>query len=147
MICGVQGSGKSHTVSVMLENMLIANHASLGSLLRPLSGLVLHFGEGGPSAQPCEAARVGVPALSGVRPPEVRVYVSPSSINSMRRVYKRLGSHVQVEPLLFRETELDAEAILSMMAIGSSESAPLYVHVILVRAFVSRTVTFVVDLV
>ena len=50
----------------------------------------------------------------------------------MRAVYSDLGSHVTVEPLMFSEAELDAEAFLSMMAVGSSESAPLYVQMILV---------------
>lgn len=52
----------------------------------------------------------------------------------MRAVYAPLGHRVIVEPLFFSEAELDAEAFLSMMAVGSSESAPLYVQLILVRA-------------
>jgi len=36
-----------------------------------------------------------------------------------------------VEPLLFTEDELDAQAFLSMMAVESSESAPLYMQVLL----------------
>ena len=50
----------------------------------------------------------------------------------MRAVYAPLGSRVTVEPLLFSEAELDAEAFLSMMAVDSSETAPLYVQIILV---------------
>lgn len=50
----------------------------------------------------------------------------------MKAVYAPLGWNVTVEPLLFSEAELDAEAFLSMMAVGSSESAPLYVQIILV---------------
>jgi hypothetical protein len=50
----------------------------------------------------------------------------------MRAVYARLGKNVIVEPLLFHNSELDAAAILSMMAVGSSESAPLYMQIILV---------------
>jgi hypothetical protein len=52
----------------------------------------------------------------------------------MRAVYAPLGHRVIVEPLLFGEDELDAEAFLSMMAVGPSESAPLYVQLILVRS-------------
>jgi len=51
----------------------------------------------------------------------------------MRAVYAPLGPRVIVEPLFFSEAELDAESFLSMMAVGSSESAPLYVQLILVR--------------
>ncbi|EIW82443.1 hypothetical protein CONPUDRAFT_123376 [Coniophora puteana RWD-64-598 SS2] len=131
VVCGVQGSGKSHTVAVLLENMLISSYRQIGTLRRPLSGLVLHFGEGGPNALPCEAAWVGVPTTKGVQTPKVRVYVSRSSLQTMRTVYAPLGEHVTVEPLLFTEEELDAQAFLSMMGVGSSESAPLYMQGIL----------------
>ncbi|KAI6151531.1 hypothetical protein BKA82DRAFT_4100264 [Pisolithus tinctorius] len=110
VVCGVQGSGKSHTVSVLLENMF--------------SGLctfwvVLHFGEGGPASRPCEAAWVGASSQPGVKAPRVKVYVSRSSLNTMKSIYAPLGD------------QLDAQAILSMMAVGSSESAPLYMQIVL----------------
>ena len=50
----------------------------------------------------------------------------------MRRVYSPFGNKVTVEPLLFTENELDAQAFLSMMAVESSDSAPLYMQVFLV---------------
>lgn len=128
------GSGKSHTVSVMLENMFIPNFSAIGSLKKALSGLVLHFGEGGPSSLPSEAAWLSVPSHPGVKAPTVRVYVSHASLNTMRAVYAPLGRRVTVEPLFFTEAELDAQAFLSMMAVGSSDSAPLYVQIILVRS-------------
>jgi hypothetical protein len=55
----------------------------------------------------------------------------------MRRVYAPLGDNVTVEPLYFSESELDAQAFLSMMAVGSSESAPLYVQIVLVSSQVA----------
>ncbi|KAG6331058.1 hypothetical protein ID866_8032 [Astraeus odoratus] len=131
VVCGVQGSGKSHTVSVLLENMFIDGQDSMGCLYQPLSGLVLHFGEGGTGARPSEAAWVGSTSRPGVEPPRVYVYVSRSSLNTMRAVYAPLGERVKVMPLLFNESELDAQAILSMMAVGSSESAPLYIQIVL----------------
>ncbi|KII95332.1 hypothetical protein PLICRDRAFT_169996 [Plicaturopsis crispa FD-325 SS-3] len=131
IVCGVQGSGKSHTVSTLLENMFIPNFPQIGSLQKPLSGLVLHFGEGGPSSRPSEAAWVGVSNAQRIQAPPVRVYVSRSSLNTMKAVYAPLGPNITVEPLLFTEAELDAEAFLSMMAVGSSDSAPLYIQVIL----------------
>ncbi|KIM90985.1 hypothetical protein PILCRDRAFT_59166 [Piloderma croceum F 1598] len=131
IVCGVQGSGKSHTVSVLLESMFIPRCPQIGYLEKPLCGLVLHFGEGGPSSRPCEASWVGVPSFLGVDTPPVRVFVSRSSLNTMKAVYAPLGHRVTVEPLFFSEDELDAEAFLSMMAVGSSESAPLYVQLIL----------------
>ncbi|KZP24515.1 hypothetical protein FIBSPDRAFT_856704 [Athelia psychrophila] len=131
IVCGVQGSGKSHTVSVLLENMFIPSCTPIGALAKPLCGLVLHFGEGGPASRPCEAAWVGVPSFQGVRTPPVRVFVSRSSLNTMRAVYAPLGSGVVVEPLLFSEAELDAEAFLSMMSVSGSDGAPLYIQIIL----------------
>ncbi|KAI0773976.1 hypothetical protein C8Q74DRAFT_1448046 [Fomes fomentarius] len=66
-----------------------------------------------------------------VCPPSVRVYVSKSSLARMKQVYAPLGDKVSVRSLRFSQSELDAQAILSMMAVGSSESAPLYMHSIL----------------
>ena len=72
-------------------------------------------------------------AVEGVRAPAVRVFVSRSSLGTMRKVYSGLGGAVEVQPLRFAEHELDAEAVLSMMAVEDSESAPLYMHRVLVR--------------
>ncbi|KDQ64702.1 hypothetical protein JAAARDRAFT_116727 [Jaapia argillacea MUCL 33604] len=131
IVCGVQGSGKSHTVSVMLENMFIKGCQHVGRLSRPLAGLILYFGEGGEASRPCEAAWVGVSNVPGVKPPSVRVYVPRSSLKTMERIYSPMGPNVTVQPLLFSEAELDAEAFLSMMAVGSSDSAPLYMQMFL----------------
>ncbi|KAI0952581.1 hypothetical protein AcV7_008333 [Taiwanofungus camphoratus] len=131
LVCGVQGSGKSHTVSVILENMLITGYSPIGASQKPLSALVLHFGEGGPSSRPNETAWLGCANLSHVRSPPVTVFVSRSSLQTMKKVYAPLGKNITVEPLLFSGKELDAEALLSMMAVGSSDSAPLYMQTVL----------------
>ncbi|KZT72717.1 hypothetical protein DAEQUDRAFT_805007, partial [Daedalea quercina L-15889] len=134
LVCGVQGSGKSHTVSVMLENMLIPAYSCIGTIRKPLAGLVLHFGEGGPYSQPCEAVWVGLTAgksTGNVKTPRIRVFVSKSSLATMRAVYAPLGKSVTVEPLLFSEEELDSQAFLSMMAIGQSDHVPLYIQIVL----------------
>ncbi|KAI4520458.1 hypothetical protein K525DRAFT_286016 [Schizophyllum commune Loenen D] len=131
IICGVQGAGKSHTVSVLLENMFIAKVPEIGSLAKPLSGLVLHYGEAGASAHPCEAASIGSSTIAGVTPPKIKVFVSPSSLDRMKALYAPLGKNITVLPLLLTETELDAAAILSMMAVGGAEGAPLYIQIIL----------------
>ncbi|KAF8974343.1 hypothetical protein BDZ97DRAFT_1647459 [Flammula alnicola] len=131
IVCGVQGSGKSHTVSTILENMLISGFSPIGSLAKALCGLVLHYGEGGANSLPSEAAWLSASLSSHVIGPPVRVYVSRASLQTMRTVYERFGDKVTVEPLYFQNSELDAAAILSMMAVGSSESAPLYMQIIL----------------
>ncbi|RPD66710.1 P-loop containing nucleoside triphosphate hydrolase protein [Lentinus tigrinus ALCF2SS1-6] len=131
LVCGVQGSGKSHTVSVLLENLFIPDLPSIGSCQRPLSGLVLHYSEGGSGARPCEAAWVACAKAKDIRTPSVRVYVSESSFATIKKVYEPLGKNVKVRRLKFLESELDAQAVLSMMAVGSSDSAPLYMHTLL----------------
>jgi len=134
IVCGVQGSGKSHTVSTMLENMFIPKDLRIGSLSKSLSGLVLHMSDGGADSIPSEAAWLGASTNSSVKVPKVVVYVSPSSLNTMTKVYESLGSGVTVRPLYFTEEELDAQAFLSMMSVGTSEGAPLYVQIILVSS-------------
>ncbi|CCM04868.1 uncharacterized protein FIBRA_07061 [Fibroporia radiculosa] len=131
IVCGVQGSGKSHTVSVILENMLIPHYRPIGRSETALAGLVLHVGEGGPSSLPNETAWLGRTSHPGVQLPRICVFVSPSSLGTMKKIYAPLGSKIEVKPLLFSEKELDAEAILSMMAVGSSDSAPLYIQTVL----------------
>jgi len=116
----------------MLENMLVADCPSTGSLKKALSGLVLHFGEGGPSSLPSEAAWLSTTKRLDITPPTVLVYVSRASLKTMKTVYAPLGERVTVKPLVFTEAELDAQAFLSMMAVGASDSAPLYVQTILV---------------
>lgn len=135
LVCGVQGSGKSHTVSILLENMLIPKYSAIGKLEKPLSGLVLHFGSGGAETQPSEAAFIGNPISPSVKGPRVVVYVSPPSLATMRSVYARVDSNIVVEPLQLGQSELDAKAFLSLMAIYSSESAPLYMQTVLVSLY------------
>lgn len=132
------GSGKSHTVSTILENMLIPNFLPIGSSSKALCGLVLHYGDGGSNSLPSEAAWLSSSLSSHVPGVPVRVYVSRASFQTMKGVYSRFGEDkVTVKPLYFQNSELDAAAILSMMAVGSTESAPLYMHIILVQCILS----------
>ncbi|KAG8690786.1 hypothetical protein FRC11_009141 [Ceratobasidium sp. 423] len=126
-------SPQSHTVGVLLENMLLQPDPRFGHTQKPLSGLVLHYGEGSSTTRtPCEAAHIALCTDSSVTAPPVRVYVSPASLNTMKAVYAPLGSGVTVEPLYFAEEELDAQAFLSIMAVsGGSDGAPLYMQIIL----------------
>jgi hypothetical protein len=78
-ICGSQGSGKSHTLSCMLENCLIKSEAN--ELPRPLTGLVFHYDTfisdfGG---SPCEAAY-----LSSNSSIKVRVLCSPTNFQTVQ---------------------------------------------------------------
>lgn len=78
-ICGSQGSGKSHTLSCMLENCLIPSKA--GRLPNPLTGLVFHYDSfiSDSVGSPCEAAFLS--SHSGV---DVRVLCAPTNIHTIR---------------------------------------------------------------
>jgi hypothetical protein len=115
--------------------MFVTGCNALGRLVNPLSGLVLHVGETGACSAPCEAAYVSVSVIDNAQPPPVRVYVVPSSLNRMKKVYGHLESNLEVKPLLFSESELDAAAFLSLMAVSSSDNAPLYMQTVLVRKY------------
>ncbi|KAG8885148.1 hypothetical protein FRB97_001966 [Tulasnella sp. 331] len=131
VVCGVQGSGKSHTVGVLLEAMMISGDKRLGTLNKQLSGLVLHYGENGGS-QVCEAAYQCLATDTRVQLPAVKVYVSPSQITTMKKLYAGVfGNRVEVIPLKFAHCELDAQAFLSMMCVNSGAEPPLYVQIIL----------------
>ena len=78
-ICGSQGSGKSHTLSCLVENCLIPSVAS--ELPRPLTGLVFHYDSFASDAvgSPCEVA-----FLSSSAAVKVRVFCSPTNIRTIR---------------------------------------------------------------
>lgn len=128
-ICGSQGSGKSHTLSCMLESALIPS--SLGKLPRPLAGIVFHYDKfsGFASSQICEAAYLcsaGIP---------VRVMVSQSNIHRMRKIYEHLpGIEEKAQPkvvaLMLKETQLNVERMMKLMAVSDKEGpVPLYMEV------------------
>lgn len=133
-MCGLQGSGKSHSVSVMLENMMIPGFDAIGNQKKALSGLVLHFAEAGTVTLPCEAAYLGLPRVEGFKAPKIRVYVSPTQLSKMEIAYKRLRHDVEVLPFLLTQSELDAKSFLSLMAVGttSTDRTPLYMKTVLV---------------
>ncbi|MCJ1308201.1 hypothetical protein MMC25_001854 [Agyrium rufum] len=131
-ICGSQGSGKSHTMSCMLENALLPS--GLGRLPEPLAGIVFHYDRFGSytSTQVCEAAYL---ASSGI---PVKVLVSPSNYWKMNDFYTNLPGlpkHIkkpEVIPLLFRDEQLDSERLMTLMAVKTKEgSIPLYMEAIL----------------
>lgn len=110
--------------------MLISDRR-LGLNPNPLSALVLHFGEGGVSAKPCEAAFVGqsLPHESKLETPPVTVFCSPAALKGMIKSYGRtFGSKVKVFPLYFLESEIDVASLLSLMAVNENGSMPLYLH-------------------
>ncbi|KFY68290.1 hypothetical protein V496_01210 [Pseudogymnoascus sp. VKM F-4515 (FW-2607)] len=110
-ICGSQGSGKSHTLSCLLENCLIPSDAN--KLPRPLTGLVFHYDtfisdEGG---SPCEAA-----------------YLSSNS--NLKNTYNAF-KNITVEPLRISEENLNTKRMLDLMAVSRGDGPmPLYIHAV-----------------
>ncbi|KAF8851655.1 hypothetical protein BDZ45DRAFT_707791 [Acephala macrosclerotiorum] len=121
-ICGSQGSGKSHTLSCLLENCLIPSDAS--KLPHPLTGLVFHYDtfisdDGG---SPCEAAFLS--SSSDIR---VRVLCSPANVRTIKQTYRDLN--VQVEPLQISQSDLTTKRMLDLMAVSQDDKPmPLYLH-------------------
>ncbi|KAJ7875712.1 hypothetical protein B0H14DRAFT_3547029 [Mycena olivaceomarginata] len=130
VICGIQGSGKSHTVSCLLECALISD-SRIGKLPEPLSGLVFHFDEQD-TGRPCEAAFLSSQAehLNHVSLPQVVVLCSPSNIVRRRWAYAS-QTQVRVEPLYLSEKDLSADRMLAIMGCDNLESMPLYMHTVL----------------
>lgn len=110
-ICGSQGSGKSYTLSCILENCLIPS--GLGQLPSPLAAIVFHYDTftSYGSRQLCEAAYL---CSSGV---PVKVLVSPTNFWRMKQMYENL-------PLS------SLTRMMSMMAVSDKDSPiPLYIEV------------------
>ncbi|KAI4241668.1 MAG: hypothetical protein LQ352_007406 [Teloschistes flavicans] len=130
-ICGSQGSGKSHTLSCILEAAL--KDQQLGKLSDPMSGIIFHWDRhtGVSAIQPCEAAYLctaGIP---------VTVLVSPSNFMSMKQTYENLphlpkdGPKPLVRPLLLRERHLNVRRMLKLMSVDNgNERSSLYIGVV-----------------
>lgn len=84
-ICGSQGSGKSHTLSCLLENALAPCPANV--LPRPLTGIVFHYDTfiSDTGGSPCEAAWLA--SNSNIK---VRVLCPPTNIRTMKVSFSRL---------------------------------------------------------
>lgn len=126
-ICGSQGSGKSHTLSCLLENALIASSPA-GRLSSPLAGLVLHYDNftAFSSTQLCEAAYL----CSSEIP--VRVLVSPTNYLAMKKAYRTLagGSKMlKVQPLYLPQKDLNIAMMKTLMGISNRTEQPLYIEV------------------
>lgn len=122
-ICGSQGSGKSHTLSCLLENCLIKSDAN--ELPRPLTGIVFHYDtfSSDDKGMPCEAAY-----LSSNPNVKVRVLCAPTNVGSIGRTYA--GMRVTVEPLRIREQDLNTKRMVDLMAVKVGGTMPLYMHVV-----------------
>lgn len=128
-ICGSQGSGKSYTLSCLLENALL-KRSPVNVAQRPATGIVFHYDQfsSGSSGQLCEAAylcSMGVP---------VTVLVCPTSLGMMKKRYENLrysGNHScppQVRPFYLKDEQLSTEIMMTLMAVDDiGERTPLYI--------------------
>ena len=129
-ICGSQGSGKSYSLSCILENCLIPS--GLGQLPSPLAAIVFHYDTftSYGSRQLCEAAYL---CSSGV---PVQVLVSPTNFWRMKQTYENFpllspnSRKPEVVPMKFQDKHLDVTRMMSMMAVGDEDAPiPLYIEV------------------
>jgi hypothetical protein len=129
-VCGVQGSGKSHITSCILENSLIHSKI-LGKLRSPLSALVFSFAQfsgDGVGFTVSEAAFLASadPSLpGGEHVKKVHVLVSPSNLLRIEKLYIRLPN-VLVTPFKLNPQDLDIDTMLTLMNVDESEGTPLY---------------------
>lgn len=126
-LCGSQGSGKSYTLSCMLENHLFYD-PSVGFQRQTIPGFVFHW-DTNTSGSLAEAASL---CSRGIK---VRLLVSWSNYQQMKNLYETFASKVngkiEVRPLLFEDTELTVNNIRNLMAFrDGSHEAPLYLEVI-----------------
>ncbi|CCU82946.1 hypothetical protein BGHDH14_bgh03304 [Blumeria hordei DH14] len=121
-ICGSQGSGKSHSLSCLLENCLMQSDVS--ELESPLAALVFHYDKfsADDCGTPCEAAY-----LASNPNIKVNVLCSPSNTETIRRTYK--GLNVQTSALRINETDLNTQRMFDLMAVNPENGVlPLYIH-------------------
>lgn len=127
-LCGSQGSGKSHTLSCMLENCLLTDETLLpqiGLNPHPLAGLVFHY-DGCQGSGVCEAAYLCTSV-------QTTVLVSPSNYGRLKIVYeslaKGLGARITVKQLYILPKYLTTERMKTLMAVGKDDDVPLYMQV------------------
>ncbi|KAJ5548447.1 hypothetical protein N7513_005681 [Penicillium frequentans] len=124
-ICGSQGSGKSHTLSCLLEGCLISSKA--GRLLNPLSAIVFHYETfiSDHNGSPCEAA-----FLSSNPRIELRVLCAPTNLHTIKESYSRF-KNIKVEALQIDQANLNTKRMMDLMAVGNDNGAmPLYMHTV-----------------
>lgn len=116
-VCGSQGSGKSYTLTSMLENCLIPNSdRGLGGT--PMAGVVFHYDSDG-SKSLAEAASL---AKSGVK---VRVLCSASALAQRKDAYfETYPKNLEVWPLFFADKYLNTERLLSLVSVNDSDGQP-----------------------
>ncbi|KAG9236754.1 hypothetical protein BJ875DRAFT_503157 [Amylocarpus encephaloides] len=121
-ICGSQGSGKSHTLSCMLENALFPSDVS--KLPHPLAGIVFHYDTfiSDVRGSPCEAA-----FLASNQDIKVKVLCAPTNVATIKKIYDGMG--VEIIPLRIGQKHLNTKRMLDLMAVKQDDGLlPLYLY-------------------
>ena len=132
---GVQGAGKSHTSSCILESCLVPfKPGNIVKLKAPMTAMVLHYDQNTSSI--CEAAGLLSPNpsikgnmkrfghdIGAVSKEKSVILVSPAFYKQRKKFY---GDYCTVKPLLFRWRSLTADHIKRIMRIESGDNQ-LYV--------------------
>ncbi|KAK4549318.1 hypothetical protein LTR36_006315 [Oleoguttula mirabilis] len=124
-ICGSQGSGKSYTLSCMLESCLIED-VRVSKLSSPITGVVFHY-DLDAAGSVAEAASL---CSRGIK---VRVLVSRSNYHALKAAYdKKHGKsgNLTVVPMLLQDHQLTVARMLKLMSFDQGTSVPLYMEVI-----------------
>lgn len=147
LICGSQGSGKTHTLTCLLENALMSHDpdaeagedrgASMGSLRDPLAAIVFHY-DGVSNSTPSQLCEAAYLCSNGKTP--VAVLVSASNFWAMRWLYHNLpglppeAPRPRVLPMYFSDNQLSEDHLLRLLAVnpmGSDSGAdPLYMSLV-----------------
>ncbi|KAH3337956.1 hypothetical protein KXW81_000286 [Aspergillus fumigatus] len=118
-VCGLQGSGKSHTTSYII-----------GSLTRSISTLILQFNKysSSVSSQPSEAAFLAtvMPEYSQQHQIPLRVLVSPTNFHNLKRMYSQIPN-VKVQAYRIQPRHLNISMILLLISVSQNDSMPLYI--------------------
>ncbi|GAB1737742.1 hypothetical protein NU219Hw_g2152t1 [Hortaea werneckii] len=126
-LCGSQGSGKSYTLSCLLENCLMKD-ARYGLLKTPVAGVVFNY-DSDLSNVTAETASL---CSRGIK---VRVLVSPSNYVALGKAYKSIRGaekNLSVEKLLLGDADLNLSRMKRLMAFSDEEQdVPLYMEVMM----------------
>lgn len=123
----IPGSGKSYTLSCMLEGCL-AKDDTKGRVNNPVAGVVFHYDSNSSASSVAEAAHL---CSVGIK---VNVLVSESNQYVLEKAYQDIPGakdNLQVNVLKLRSRDLSIDRMMKLMAFDEKEGAmPLYMSVV-----------------